>query len=90
MAELTGTASDWPWVAACALATAGIAGLVLDRVAVVSRLSWLDATMCASSSAAVAVSVGADATTATAAAGVIGGVALSRWRPGWPVVVALV
>jgi hypothetical protein len=40
--------------------------LVLDRMAVVSRLSWLDATMAASSSAAVAVSVGADAAAATA------------------------
>jgi diguanylate cyclase (GGDEF)-like protein len=89
MAELTGTASDGPWVAACALATAGIAALVLDRGAAVSRLSWLDATMGASSSAAVAVSVGADAAAATAAAGVIGGLALSRWRPGRSVVVAL-
>jgi hypothetical protein len=64
--EFTATASDWPWVAACALATAGMALLVLDRMAVVSRLSWLDATMAASSSAAVAVSVGADAAAATA------------------------
>ena len=90
MAELTGTASDWPWVAACALATAGIAVLVLDRMAAVSRLSWLDAAMGASSSAALAVSVGADAAAATAAAGVIGGLALSRWRPGGPSCVALV
>ena len=90
MAEFTGTASDWPWVAACALATAGMALLVLDRMAVVSRLSWLDATMGASSSAAVAVSVGAGAAAATAVAGAIGSLALSRWRPGWPVVVALV
>jgi diguanylate cyclase (GGDEF)-like protein len=90
MAELTGTASSGPWVAACVLATVGIAALVLDRGAAVSRLSWLDATMGASSSAAVAVSVGADAAAATAAAGVIGGLALSRWRPGRSVVVALV
>ena len=90
IAEFTGTASDWLWVAACALATAGMALLLLDRVAVVSRLSWLDATMGASSSAAVAVSVGADAAAATAVAGAIGSLALSRWRPGWPVVVALV
>ena len=90
MAEFAGTASDWPWLAACALATAGMALLVLDRMAVVSRLSWLDATMGASSSAAVAVSVGAGAAAATAVAGAIGSLALSRWRPGWPVVVALV
>ena len=90
MGELTETVSGWPWIAACALATAGVAVLVLDRMAAVSRLSWLDATMGASSSAAVAVSVGADATASTAAAGTIGSLALSRWRPGWPVVVALV
>jgi nitroreductase len=68
----------------------GIAALVLDRGAAVSRLSWLNAAMGASSSAAVAVSVGADAAAATAAAGVIGDLALSRWRPGRSVVVALV
>jgi hypothetical protein len=62
--EFTATASDCPWVAACALATAGMALLVLDRLAVVSRLFWLDATMAASSSAVVAVSVGADAAAA--------------------------
>jgi diguanylate cyclase (GGDEF)-like protein len=90
IAEFTRTASDGPWIAACALASAGIAALVLDRGAAVSRLSWLDAAMGASSSAAVAVSVGADAAAATAAAGVIGGLALSRWRPGRSVVVALV
>ena len=90
MGELTETASDWPWIAACALATAGVAVLVLDRMATVSRLSWLDAAMGASSSAAVAVSVGADAAAATAAAGTIGSLALSRWRPGWRVVIALV
>ena len=90
IAEFTGTASDWLWVAACALATAGMALLVLDRMAAVSRLSWLDAAMGASSSAAVAVSVGADAAAATAVAGAIGSLALSRWRPGWRVVVALV
>ena len=90
MGELTETASGWPWIAACALATAGVAVLVLDRMATVSRLSWLDAAMGASSSAAVAVSVGADAAAATAAAGTIGSLALSRWRPGWRVVIALV
>jgi diguanylate cyclase (GGDEF)-like protein len=90
VAALTGTASAGPWVAACALATVGIAALVLDQAAAVPRLSWLDATMGASSSAAVAVSVGADAAAVTAAAGAIGGMALSRWRPGWPVVVAVV
>jgi diguanylate cyclase (GGDEF)-like protein len=38
----------------------------------------------------VAVSVGAGPAAATAVAGAISSLALSRWRPGWPVVVALV
>jgi diguanylate cyclase (GGDEF)-like protein len=74
---------------ACALAVAGIAFLVLARSESVSRLSWLDAAMTASAAGALSVSLGADATPAVAAAGAVGGVALSRWRPGWAVLVAI-
>jgi diguanylate cyclase (GGDEF)-like protein len=80
IAELGGPDALRP--AACALAAAGIAVLVLERWGRVSRLSWLDAAMGASSSAALCLTLGGDAEAAIAAAGVVGGLALSRWRPG--------
>jgi diguanylate cyclase (GGDEF)-like protein len=75
-------------IVACVCAAAGVARLVLDRFETVSRLSWLDAAMGGSSAAALAVSLGAGAAPAMAAGGAIGGLALSRWRPGRPVLLA--
>src|SRR3954449_12653588 len=82
-------ASPWPLVAACTLAGAGILGLVLARLGPADRLSWLDAAMGASSTAGLAVAVSAGPAAAVAAGGVASGLALSRWRPGWSVVLAL-
>jgi diguanylate cyclase (GGDEF)-like protein len=82
--------SDAAWIVACVLAGVGVALLVLEHVPVVTRLSWLDAAMGASAAAALAVSVGADAATAVGLGGAVGGLALSRWRPGWSVVFAVV
>ena len=55
----------------------------------VTRLSWLDAAMGATSTAALVVALGSDAALAVAVGGVVGVIALSRWRPAQPVVVAL-
>jgi diguanylate cyclase len=77
-------------IVACLLAGAGVALLVLDRVGTVTRLSWLDAAMGASAAAGLAVSMQAGAAPAVAAAGAVGGMALSRWRPGWSVLLAVV
>jgi diguanylate cyclase (GGDEF)-like protein len=78
-----------PAIAACLLATGGAVLLVLDRFGGVSRLSWLDAAMGASAAGALAVSVGSGAAPAIAAAGAVGVLALSRWRPGWKVLLAV-
>jgi diguanylate cyclase (GGDEF)-like protein len=77
-------------IAACLLTGAGVALLVLDHVGTVTRLSWLDGAMGASAAAALAVSMQAGAAPAVAAAGAVGGLALSRWRPGWSVLLAAV
>jgi diguanylate cyclase len=79
----------WSAIAACALAGVAVALLVLARFGAVSRLSWLDAAMGASSTAGLAVVVGAGAAEAVGAGAVAGGLALSRWRPGWSVLLAL-
>jgi len=76
-------------LAACLLAAAGAALLVLDLHAGVTRLSWLDAAMGASSVAALAVALGAAPAAAAAAGGVAGTIALARWRPAVPVLAAL-
>jgi diguanylate cyclase (GGDEF)-like protein len=85
-----GPTPEAPAIVACLLAGAGVALLVLDRVGPVTRLSWLDDAMGASSAAALAVTLEAGAAHAVAAAGAVGGLALSRWRPGWSVVLAVV
>jgi len=85
-----GGETEWTAIAACALGTAAAGLLVLDRFGPAGRLSWLDAAMGASSAAALAVAVGAGAREAVGAGGVAAGLALSRWRPGWAVVLALV
>src|SRR5918994_6872160 len=75
---------------ACVLAVAGLVLLVLVRSESVSKLSWLDAAMAASAAGALSVSLGGAASPAVAAAGAVGGLALSRWRPGWAAPVAIV
>ena len=81
---------DGLWIAACMLAAAGIALLVDGRSRPLTRLSWLDAAMGASSVGALAVAAGAGAPEAVAAGGVAGALALSRWRPGASVLIAAV
>ena len=76
-------------LAACLLVVVGLVLLVLDRFETVSRLSWLDAAMGASAVGALAVSLGAGAVPAVAAGGAVGALALSRWRPGWAVLLAV-
>ena len=76
-------------LAACLLAVAGLVLLVLGRFETVSLLSWLDAAMGASATGAVAVVLGADTIAAVAAGGAVGALALSRWRPGWVVLLAV-
>ena len=75
-------------IAASALGAFGVILLVLERSGTVTRLSWLDAVMGATSSAAVAVVFDASAPTALALAGAMAGLALSRWRPDPPVLLA--
>ncbi len=86
--ELAGE-PEWAAIAACALAAVAVALLVLARFGPVDRLSWLDAAMGASSTAGVAVAIGASPVEAVGAAGVAGGFALCRWRPGWSVLLAV-
>jgi len=81
--------SRWPAIAGCAVAAAAVALLVLARFGTVSRLSWLDAAMGASSTAGLAVGIGAGPAEALGAGAVAGGLALSRWRPGWSVLLAI-
>jgi diguanylate cyclase (GGDEF)-like protein len=81
--------ATWAPVAACALALAGVAALVVARWGRPNRLSWLDAAMAASSVGALAVSLGAPPAAAVAAAGVGAGLALSRWRVGRAFICAL-
>jgi diguanylate cyclase (GGDEF)-like protein len=76
-------------VAACALALAGLALLVLSRFERVSSLSWLDAVRGAWAAAALPVGWGAAAAPAVAVGGGVGVLALSRWRPGWALVLAV-
>jgi len=71
----------------------GVLGLVLvvrRRVGPIPRLSWLDAAMGGCSIGALAAAFGARGSTIVAAAGVAGALALSRWRPGWRLLVGVV
>ena len=88
VAELVSGQPEWLRVLACALAALGAAGLVLAHHPSVARLSWLDAAMGASSAGALAAAGRASAPVVVAAAGVVGALALSRWRPGWTVAAA--
>ena len=88
-AELLDTNDESLAIAACVLVTAGVALLVLRLYPDVTRLSWLDAAMGASSTAALAVALGAEPALAVATGGVVGVIALTRWSPAVPVLVAL-
>ena len=83
--------ADWDQAgaAAAALTTAGLGWLVTRQHSDVTRLSWLDAAMGASSTAALAVALGSGAATAVALGGTLGVIALSRWRPQRALIVAL-
>src|SRR5829696_804243 len=83
--------ADWDSIgaAAAALVTAGLVWLVVRQHSDVTRLSWLDAAMGASSTAALAVALGSGAATPVAIGGVLGVIALSRWRAQRPLIVAL-
>ena len=83
-----GSERDELEIAASALGAFGVVLLVLERSRTVTRLSWLDAAMGATSSAALAVVFDASAATALAVAGAMAGLALSRWRPDPPVLLA--
>ena len=76
-------------VAASLLVTAALVWLVLRLHADVTRLSWLDAAMGASSTAALVVALGAGPDLAVAVGGVAGVIALSRWRPRPPVIAGM-
>jgi len=78
--------ADGPWLLTGSVA--GAVGLVLvvrRRFGVISQLSLLDAAIAASSLGALAVALGAPPPVIVAACGIAGALALSRWRPGWPV-----
>jgi diguanylate cyclase (GGDEF)-like protein len=87
--ELSDAAGAGPLIAAAAIGSVATAALVLDRAPATTRLSWLDAVMGASASAALATSLGGGAATAIAAGGAIGCLALGRWRPGRPELLAV-
>src|SRR5215217_480645 len=88
-AELLDTNDESLAVASCVLVTAGLTLIVLRLYPDVTRLSWLDAAMGASSTAALAVALGAEPAPAVATGGVVGVIALTRWSPAVPVLVAL-
>ena len=82
---MSGAITESPWlVAGCLVCAVGLGLVVRRRLGVISRLSWLDAAMGASSMGAVAAALGARGPAIVAAAGVAGSLALSRWRPGGP------
>ena len=76
-------------IVACGLGAAGAALLVVDRIPAVTLLSWLDAAIGGAAAAALTVVLGGGAAPAVAAGGAVGALALSRWRPGWALPVAL-
>jgi len=88
-AELLDTNDESLAVASCVLVTAGLTLIVLRLYPDVTRLSWLDAAMGASSTAALAVALGAEPAPAVATGGVVGVIALTRWSPAVPVLLAL-
>jgi diguanylate cyclase (GGDEF)-like protein len=82
IAMLTARADEVLLLVACIFTAAGVARLVVARAASVTILSWLDAAMGGSATAALVLTLGGDAAAAVGSAGVVGSLALSRWRPG--------
>jgi diguanylate cyclase (GGDEF)-like protein len=76
--------SPWWLVAGSAVCVVGLALVVRRRYGKISRLSWLDAAMGGSSIGAVAAALDMPGSVIIAAAGIAGLLALSRWRPSWP------
>jgi diguanylate cyclase (GGDEF)-like protein len=72
--------ADWLSSAACLLAASGLGAVVIVRCGPPLAMSWLDAAMGAAIGAALPAAAGANAPGALAAAGVVGGLALGRWR----------
>src|SRR5262245_27647764 len=77
----------WWLLVGGAVGAVGLGLVVRRRVGPIPRLSWLDAGMGGCSIAALAAAFGARGSTVVAAAGVAGSLALSRWRPGWRLLV---
>jgi diguanylate cyclase len=79
---------DHGWLlVGCVVGAVGLGLVVRRRVGTISRLSWLDAGMGGCSIGALAAAFGAHGSAIVAAAGVAGALALSRWRPGWRLLV---
>src|SRR5437763_10816988 len=76
----------WGLLACSVVSAVGLGLIVRRRVGPIAKLSWLDAAMGGSSVGALAAALGASGPTILAAAGIAGLLALSRWRPGWRVV----
>jgi len=81
-AEIAGETTAALGLAAAGLMVLGLVLLVLERFESVPRLSWLDAVMGASASAALLAAFGASTPYVVAVGGVVGTFALSRWQPG--------
>jgi diguanylate cyclase (GGDEF)-like protein len=71
---------DWLSAAACVLGAGGLGAVVFVRCGQPLAMSWLDAAMGAAVGAALPAALGAGLPGALAAAGVVGGLALGRWR----------
>jgi diguanylate cyclase len=79
---------DHEWLlVGSAFGAVGLGLVVRRRVGPIPRLSWLDAAMGGCSIAALAAALGGRGSTIVAAAGIAGALALSRWRPGWRLLV---
>jgi diguanylate cyclase (GGDEF)-like protein len=77
----------WWLLVASAVGAVSLGWVVRRRVGPIPRLSWLDAGMGVCSVGALAAASGARGSAIVAAAGVAGSLALSRWRPGWRLLV---
>jgi diguanylate cyclase len=78
-----GFVDHWWLLVGSAVGAVALGLVVRRRVGPISRLSWLDAGMGGCSIGALAAAFGARGSMILAAAGVAGALALSRWRPGW-------
>jgi diguanylate cyclase (GGDEF)-like protein len=87
---LVGGPSNAVTIVACALAAVGAARLVIERSASMTRLSWLDAAMGGSATAALGLTLGAGAAAVVAGGAAVGVLALSRWQPSRGVLLGVV